>query len=200
MIDSPNLFIISVLVFFSIVVSLSDVYAYENLYVSRDIAEKNIEEKYTSISNSYILTDECSSFAPKNYDHKSNYRYIDQLSPTFDVGFLKNEFPLVINSISFEKSDFVTKSKTIPLEIGEYVSVNLLLFENRGSQNIQNVTMYVDTQNLFLTDENFSSISIVKDEPESISDPIQYYIKGQIEEDFGQSYRTGSPWAVIPLK
>ncbi|MCH8323935.1 MAG: hypothetical protein IH813_02395, partial [Thaumarchaeota archaeon] len=81
--------------------------ANENLYVSRDIAEQGIVEKYAlKPKNVFPLNDGCTSFAPENYDHKSNYFYIDELSPTFDVGFLKDEYPLVIDSTPFTKSDF----------------------------------------------------------------------------------------------
>ncbi len=82
--------------------------ANENLYVSRDIVEQGIAEKNASKpKNVFSLNDGCTSFAPLNYDRKSNVFYFDELSPTFDVGFLKKEFPLVIDSTPFTKSDFL---------------------------------------------------------------------------------------------
>ncbi len=167
----------------------------ENLYVSKDIAEQNIIEKYISqIDKNRSFIDGCSSFAPLNYDRVSFYRNVDQFNPTFDVGFFKNEYPITINSSTLTKSDFLDQSKTILLQTSNPVTVKILLFENRGPQNIQNVTMYFDYQNSLSIDA-LPYISLNKDPPEPVSDPILLYIKGQIEEDFGQSYRYGSPWA-----
>lgn len=65
----------------------------ENLYVSRDAAEKKILGKTTSNEKSKLsLNGGCTSFAPPNYDRKSFTFYIDELNPTFDVGFLKKNF------------------------------------------------------------------------------------------------------------
>ena len=167
----------------------------ENLYVSKDIAEQSIVEKYISQKDkNRSFIDGCSSFAPQSYDRTSFYRYVDQFNPTFDVGFFKNEYPITINSSPLTKSDFLDQSKTIQLQTSNPVTVKILLFENRGPQNIQNVTMYFDYQNS-LSIDGLPYISLNKDPPEPVSDPILLYIKGQIEEDFGQSYRYGSPWA-----
>ena len=183
-----------------IILLLPPVFANENLYVSSDIAEKNIVEKYSlQVDNDRSFIDGCTNFAPKNYHHKSSYRYFDQLSPTFDVGFLKNEYPIIIDSTTFMKSDFLDKSKTVTLETGQPISIKILLLENRGPQNIQNVTLYTDLQNTLLL-EKLPYISLNKDPSEPVSDPIYMYIKGQVEEDFGQSYRGGSPWASYSVK
>ena len=172
----------------------------ENLYVSRDVAEQQISEKYYSqLDNTYSFTEGCTSFAPLNYSHKSYLFYIDVLNPTFDVGFSKNEYPLVIDSTSFSKSDFL-KSKTVSLETNKPVDVKILLFENRGPQNIQNVTLYANLKDSFSFDQSTTYISLEKDPPEPVSDPIQNYIRGQIEEDFGQSYRYDRPWASYSVK
>jgi len=173
----------------------------ENLYVSSDIAEQGIVEKYYSqLENTFPFSDGCTSFAPENYHHKSNYFYIDELSPTFDVGFFKNEHPLVIDSTPFTKSDFLKKSKTVTVETGNPIVLKVLLFENRGPQNIQNVILYINLQDSFSIDDNTPYISLNKDPPGPVSDPIHLYIKGQIEEDFGQSYRYGTPWASYSVK
>jgi len=199
MINHLNFYIISFWVFFCITFTISDVYAYENLYVSHDIAMKKIGEKYISPSSNVVI-DGCTNFVPEHYHSVKAYRYFDQFSPTFDVGFLKNEYPLTVNSIPFEKSDFVTKSKTLQLERGSPISITLLLFEDRGPQNIQNVTMYFEYQNSSGMKNSSSSFSIVKDEPKPVSDSIQYYIRGGIEEDFDQSYLYGNIWTNYSLK
>ena len=187
---------ILILSLLAITLLVQPAFANENLFVSRDIAEKEIAEKLASKSeNVFPFSGACTSFAPLNYDHKNNYFYFDQLSPTFDVGFFKNEFPLVIDSTSFTKSDFLDKSKTVSLETDNPVSIEILLFENRGPQNIQNITLYTNLQESFSIDKNTPRILLEKDPPEPVSDPIQYYIRGQIEEDFGQSYRYDTPWA-----
>jgi hypothetical protein len=54
--------------------------------------------------------------------------------------------------------------------------------------------MYFDYQNS-LSIDGLPYISLNKDPPESVFDPNQLYIYGQIEEDFGQLYRHGSSWA-----
>jgi len=167
----------------------------ENLYVSKDIAEQSIVEKFISQKDkNRSFIDGCSSFAPQSYDRVSSYRYVDQFNPTFDVGFFKNEYPITINSSPLTKLDFLDQSKTIQLQTSNPVTVKILLFENRGPQNIQNVTMYFDYQNS-LSIDGLSYISLNKDPPDPVSDPNQLYIYGQIEEDFGKSYRPGSPWA-----
>lgn len=197
--DHLNFCIISFLVFFCIIFTVSDVYAYENLYVSHDVVMKNIGEKYLSPSSNVVI-DGCTNFVPEHYHSVKAYRYFDQFSPTFDVGFLKNEYPLTVNSIPFEKSDFVTKSKTLQLETGDPISITLLLFEDRGPQNIQNVTMYFEPQNSSIMKNSSSSFSIVKDEPKPVSDSIQYYIRGGIDEDFDQSYLYGNTWTNYSLQ
>jgi len=101
----------------------------ENLYVSKDIAEQNIIEKYISqIDKNRSFIDGCSSFAPLNYDRVSFYRNVDQFNPTFDVGFFKNEYPITINSSTLTKSDFLDQSRTIPLQTSNPVTVKILLF------------------------------------------------------------------------
>ena len=191
-----KLFLVFLLVTIPLIPS---VFANENLYVSKDIAEKNFIENYgLDVDNDRSFIDGCTSFAPKNYHRVTTYRYFDQLSPTFDVGFLKNEYPITIDSTTFEKSEFLEPSKTVTIQSDQPVVMKILLFENRGPQNIQNVTLYADLQNNFLL-ETMPSISLNKDPPKPVSDPIQYYIKGQIEEDFGQSYRGGNHWASYSL-
>ena len=197
MIGTINYSVVLFLVFFSIL-SFSDIYAFENLYVSNDDMKKNIEQKYVSSSNALI--NGCTSFAPEHYHRITGYRYYDQFSPTFDAGFLKNEYPVTINSINFEKSDFITKSKTVELTPNSPISITLLLFENRGPQNIQNVTMYLEHQNFSMQKNTLSSFSIVLDDPEPVSNPIQYYIQGGIDEDFNQSYLYENTWTNYSLK
>lgn len=197
MIGPINYFIVLFFVFFCIL-SSSDIYAYENLHVSHENMKKNIVQKYVSPSNTLI--DGCTSFAPEHYHRITGYRYYDQFGPTFDAGFLKNEYPVTINSINFERSDFMTKSKTVELTANSPISITLLLFENRGPQNIQNVTMYLEHQNSSMQKNTTTSFSIILNDPEPVSDPIQYYIKGGIDEDFNQSYLYGNTWTNYSLK
>lgn len=178
-----------------LVFSTSPASAEENLYVSKDIADKNFLKNFPLESDSeFAFVDGCTSFVSENYHRVSYSRYIDQISPTFDVGFYNDEYPITIDSTIFSKSDFFGKSKTVMLKTKQPIILEINLFENRGPQNIENVTLYADLQNS-LEKENTPYISLTKNPPSPVSDPIFNYIKGQIEEDFGQSYRYGEPWA-----
>ena len=62
--------VIPTIVLISIMSYSFDAYGYENLYVSKDIAEKNISEKHLPLSSDSDVYAGCTSFAPKNY-HKN---------------------------------------------------------------------------------------------------------------------------------
>jgi len=172
----------------------------DNLFVSWEIMESKLEEKYgEKLQNIFEQNEGCTSFAHKK--NRGYFAYIDDLSPTFGVGFFTNEYPVIIDSIPFTKSQFLEKSNTVTIETGRQITVTVLLFDDRGPQNIQNVTLNTNLNgNNFTIKNNTSYIILYKNPPEPVSDPIMFYIKGQIEEDFGQSYRYGSPWASYSVK
>ena len=174
----------------------------DNLFVSWEIMERKLEEKYDEkLQNVFEQNGGCTPFAPKNWKNRGTVVYIDELSPSLSVGLFPNEYPVIIDSTPFTKSQFLEKTNTVTIETGMPITVTVLLFDDRGPQNIQNVTLNANLNgNNFSIKNNTSYIILDKDPPEPVSAPMMYYIKGQIQEDFGQSYRYGSPWASYSLK
>lgn len=178
-----------ILVNFTLISSVEEAFSY--LYVSREVMEKNLEQRY---SKNHVIEKEefsvCNSFVPKGWSHHTSYRYIDNMRPSLEVGFFKNEYPVIINSIPFEKSQFTSKTNTVFATTGDPIILKLLIFENTGPQNIKTVNLFTKLHgDNFSYNQSETIITLQKDPPPPASSPIQLYINGGIREDPGQSHK-----------
>jgi len=186
----PKFSIIFGIIFFVGIVGTLDLVpkagaAYENLYVSRDVAEEKLQE-LLEFDYEYVFKEStgCNSYAPKNWDLRSNIRYIDRMNPSFEIAFSKNEFPLTIDTTTFKTSDFSNGSKTVKIETGKPIQLKLLLFENTGPQNVEKIILFTNTIEInFTTMQSDTYIIFEKINPDSIGPPIYDYIYGGVEED-----------------
>ena len=112
-----------------------------NLYVSRDIALDNIPKKIHPTVEPLGDEGGCNSEYPQPYKRTTSFRYIDRIAPTFNSGFFKNEFPIIIDATTFSSKQFQNPDSAI-IHVNEPAQIKLLLFENTGPHNIQNVTVF----------------------------------------------------------
>jgi len=156
----------------------------DNLYVSRDAMLQNLDQKYDSIIETPPKSGGCNSSFPPGWKYQSNVRYIDKISPSFSLGFYKKEFPIVIDSTTFSKTQFSDSSHTAILEVGKPIKLKMLIFENTGPHNIKTVTIATNFQDDSLTEKtNTAKMIFEKLHPPPPSDSIHLYIFGVIEED-----------------
>jgi len=170
------------------VVSVDNINA--NLFVSRDEMKKNLRSIIeTDLEYKFKESTGCNSFAPKNWDRNSNYVYIDRLNPSFEVAFFRNEIPLVIDNTKFKTSEFSEGTKTVTTEVGELINLELLLFENTGPHNIQNIILYPNIQeDNFTKMETDTYIVFQKDNPILTGYKLEQYKTRGIREDPYRSY------------
>ena len=156
----------------------------DNLYVSRDTMLQNLGEKYGSTIETLSKSGGCNSSFPSDWNHQSNPIYIDRISPSLSMGFYKKEFPIVIESTTFSKSQFSDSSHTAILEVGKPIKLKILIFEDTGPHNIETVTIATNFQDDSLTGKtNTAKMIFEKLDPPPPSDSIYLYIFGGIEED-----------------
>ena len=161
-----------------------------NLYVSQEIARENLR-KILEFDYEYVFKEStnCNSYAPVNYSHKTYTRYIDFLNPSAEVAFYRNEYPLTIDQTTFETSEFSSGEKTVNIEAGKSFQLKLLLFENRGPQNIEKINLYTNTnENNFTKLQSDTYITLKKIIPDTGGSSIYDYIYGRIDEDRHRSY------------
>lgn len=162
----------------------------QNLYVSQEIAKENLR-KILEFDYEYVFKEStnCNSYAPKNYHHQSYIRYIDRMNPSAEVSFTKNQYPLTIDQTTFKTSDFSDGSKTVNIETGKPIQLKLLLFENRGPQNIEKINLILNTnENNFTKLQSDTYITLEKIIPDTGGSSIYDYIYGRIDEDRHRSY------------
>ena len=161
-----------------------------NLFVSTDETKKNLRSIIEpDLEYKFKESTGCNSFAPQNWSRNSNYVYIDRLNPSFDIAFFRNEIPLVINNIKFKTSEFSEGTKTVTTEAGQPIKLKLLLFENTGPHNIQNIILYPNIQeDNFTKMETDTYIIFEKDNPVLTGYKLEQYHTRGIREDPYRSY------------
>jgi len=162
-----KIFLIVIIIFFTIIIIESEGTSNPNLYVSSDYIKKNLINTL-KFDFEYPMKEStgCNSFAPKNWDKKTFYRYFDVMNPSLDISFLRNEIPLTINNTNFKTSDFVKGTNTAIMEPGKNIKLKLLLFENTGPQNIGEIILFpMNQKNNFTVIENYTYISLIKNIP-----------------------------------
>ena len=131
----------------------------------------------------------CNSYAPKDWSHNTYPRYIDFINPSMQVAFHRNEYPVTIEQTTFETSEFSGGSKTVTLESGKPIELKLLLFENRGPQNIEKIILYTNTnENNYTKMQSDTFITLEKIIPDTGRSSIYDFIYGRIDEDRHRSY------------
>jgi len=161
-----------------------------NLYVSQEIARENLR-KILEFDYEYVFKEStnCNSYAPKNYHRQSYIRYIDRMNPSAEVSFTKNQYPLTIDQTTFKTSDFADGSKTVNIETGKLIQLKLLLFENRGPQNIEKINLITNTnENNFTKLQSDTYITLEKIIPDTGGSSIYDYIYGRIDEDLFRNH------------
>lgn len=156
-----------------------------NLYVSASDAMNNLDNKFKSTQNSLKGESGCSSPYPDGYRHQSHGVYIDRIAPTFDSGYYKKEYPLVIGDTSFKTSEFGMSNPVI-FDLNNSMSITLLMFENTGPHNVQNVTINFKIPKTIFQKDTFIRLS--KDLPPPVTDPLYFAISSGISEDRHKSY------------
>lgn len=163
-----KIFLIFIIIFFTITIIESEGTSNPNLYVSSEYVKNNLINTL-KFDNEYPMREStgCNSFAPKNWDKKTFFgRYFDVMNPSFDISFFRNEIPLTINNSDFKISDFVKGTNTAIIEPGKTVKLKLLLFENTGPQNVQEIILFpINQKNNFTLVENYTYISLNKNIP-----------------------------------
>ncbi len=185
------------LIFFLLLFILGTVFVIEsegtlnpNLYVSSEYLQNNLN-KILNFDFGYPINEStgCNSFAPKNWDKKSFFRYIDVMNPSLDISFLRNEFPLVIDNTNFKTSDFVDGIKTVTVDQDKIMKLKLLLFENTGPQNIQEIILFPNIQDKNFNEiQNQTYISLVKNIPVTTGSIYDKAIQYDIWEDPYRSF------------
>ncbi len=154
-------------IFGSVFVIESEGTSNPNLYVSSEYVKNNLIN-ILKFDFEYPIKEStgCNSYAPKDWDKKTFYRYIDVMNPSLDISFLRNEIPLEIDNTNFKTSDFVDGVKTVTIEQEKNVKLKLLLFENTGPQNIQEIILFPHIKNNnFTLSQNNTYISLIKNIP-----------------------------------
>jgi len=158
--------LVVIIIFFTIIIIESEGTSNPNLYVSSDYVKKNLVNTL-KFDFEYPMREStgCNSFAPKDWDKKSYYRYFDVMNPSLEISYLRNEIPLTIDNTNFKTTDFVNGAKTVTVEQEKNVKLKLLLFENTGPQNIQEIILFPNINNNFTLIQNYPYISLIKNIP-----------------------------------
>ena len=161
-----------------------------NLFVSRDEMKKNLRSiLQPDLEYKFEESTSCNSFFPKNWSRNSNYVYIDLLNPSFEVAFFRNEVPFQINETKFKTSEFPEGTKTVTSNVGETINLTLLLFENTGPHNIQNIILYPTIQeNNFTKMETDTYIIFERDDPVLTGYKLEQFHTRGIREDPYRSF------------
>lgn len=161
-----------------------------NLYVSSEYVKNNLI-KILNFDFEYPFNEStgCNSYAPKNWDKKSFYRYFDVMNPSLQISFLRNEIPLTIDNTLFKTSDFLEGTKTVIVDQEKIVKLKILLFENTGPQNIREIILFPNIQDKnFIEMQNQTYISLVKNIPVSTGSIYDKAIQYDIWEDPYRSF------------
>ncbi len=161
-----------------------------NLYVSSEYVKNNLI-KILNVDFEYPFNEStgCNSYAPKNWDKKSFYRYFDVMNPSLQISFLRNEIPLTIDNTLFKTSDFLDGTKTVIVDQEKTVKLKILLFENTGPQNIREIILFPNIQDKnFIDMQNQTYISLVKNIPVSTGSIYDKAIQYDIWEDPYRSF------------
>ncbi len=161
-----------------------------NLYVSSEYVKNNLI-KILNVDFEYPFNEStgCNSYAPKNWDKKSFYRYFDVMNPSLQISFLRNEIPLTIDNTLFKTSDFLDGTKTVIVDQEKTVKLKILLFENTGPQNIREIILFPNIQDKnFIEMQNQTYISLVKNIPVSTGSIYDKAIQYDIWEDPYRSF------------
>ncbi len=161
-----------------------------NLYVSSEYVKNNLI-KILNVDLEYPFNEStgCNSYAPKNWDKKSFYRYFDVMNPSLQISFLRNEIPLTIDNTLFKTSDFLEGTKTVIVDQEKTVKLKILLFENTGPQNIREIILFPNIQDKnFIETQNQTYISLVKNIPVSTGSIYDKAIQYDIWEDPYRSF------------
>lgn len=161
-----------------------------NLYVSSEYVKNNLI-KILNFDFEYPFNEftGCNSYAPKNWDKKSFYRYFDVMNPSLQISFLRNEIPLTIDNTLFKTSDFLDGTKTVIVDQEKIVKLKILLFENTGPQNIREIILFPNIQDKnFIEMQNQTYISLVKNIPVSTGSIYDKAIQYDIWEDPYRSF------------
>ena len=161
-----------------------------NLYVSSEYVKNNLI-KILNVDFEYPFNEStgCNSYAPKNWDKKSFYRYFDVMNPSLQISFLRNEFPLTIDNTLFKTSDFLEGTKTVIVDQEKIVKLKILLFENTGPQNIREIILFPNIQDKNFNEiQNQTYISLVKNIPVSTGSIYDKAIQYDIWEDPYRSF------------
>ena len=95
----------------------------------------------------------------------------DNTSPSFSTSFDETEFPFAINENKYSLDKLNDLIITVE-EIGKPIKLQIKMYENGGSQNIQHVTLYVNQHgNRILNDLTETSITFEKGKDTEIIDP-----------------------------
>ncbi len=161
-----------------------------NLYVSSEYVKNNLI-KILNVDFEYPFNEStgCNSYAPKNWDKKSFYRYFDVMNPSLQISFLRNEIPLTIDNTIFKTSDFLEGTKTVIIDQEKTVKLKILLFENTGPQNIREIILFPNIQDKNFNEiQNQTYISLVKNIPVSTGSIYDKAIQYDIWEDPYRSF------------
>ena len=185
-----TIFFFLLFIFGSVFVIESEGTSNPNLYVSSDYVKKNLVNTL-KFDFEYPMREStgCNSYAPKNWDKKSYYRYFDVMNPSLQISFLRNEIPLTIDNTNFKTSDFVDGAKTVTIEQEKNVKLKLLLFENTGPQNIQEIILFPHIKNNnFTLSQNNTYISLIKNIPVPTGSIYDKAMQYDIREDPYRSF------------
>ena len=147
--------VLGITIFFLCISIIVPAFGNESLYVSRDEVKKAVAEKLArEISENWNSTLEgkfenlkgCSTYVPENWKHKTHFFYIDRLPPSFNVGFHKGEFPLMINSHEISYLKFAEKTEHVKLSVKEPLQIAIRVFEDSGPENVQTFSLAINHQ------------------------------------------------------
>ncbi len=161
-----------------------------NLYVSSEYVKNNLIKILNfDFEYPFNVSSGCNSYAPKNWDKKSFYRYFDVMNPSLQISFLRNEIPLTIDNTIFKTSDFLEGTKTVIIDQEKTVKLKILLFENTGPQNIREIILFPNIQDKNFNEiQNQTYISLVKNIPVSTGSIYDKAIQYDIWEDPYRSF------------
>jgi hypothetical protein len=95
----------------------------------------------------------------------------DCIPPSFRTTFDKTEFPLTINDTNYNL-DQLNNLSAIKVEIGKPLKLQIRMYENEGTNNIQHVTLYLNQHgNKILNDLTETGITFEKEKATQITDP-----------------------------
>jgi len=96
----------------------------------------------------------------------------DIYPPSFITGFSEDEYPITIGDTPLKQSQLTNKVDTTMIQPGEHIQVKLLLYENKGPENIQHVAVYTYPSGTFRgVDNTDTGISYEKGQDVIVVDP-----------------------------